>query len=706
MVIQNDRNIGVTRNQANVLTARRSRLIAASLAALALSQSARAGTKTWGTSGNTNTDWVTPTNWGGTAPVSGDDLVFGTNGSGSATLTNTLTYPSFVVNSITFNSTAPAYSMNSSFNPFTLGSSTAGTILTNGSSSTETITIGFLGNATQTVALTSGSITLSGFVSSGSSSGLSLTGGKVLTVGGGTINGTVSTGNTTGQSFTLTGNQIVGAISGGGSSGGGIALVANTLTVGNSNNLASSFAGIISGTGGLIKQGTGTLTLTGANSYTTGGTTVNSGTLDLGGGGSSGAIGSGPLTLGGGTFTYTRTGTNSQSFTSTTLNIGASALGTTVATDSIVLAGITRNLGSTVNLTLPTTGTITTTTTNANVSGGQQTILGGYATVGGNTWAVAGNTGSATAISGLATGSYNAGFAATKDVDAQTGTTTPGAMTINSLRFNTSGSYAVNTTGNLTIATGGILETSAVGNNAVSINNNNLTTGGDLIVIQNNTTGANSSLTIGSVIPDAAVTVSRGATLSNSSNVITGLSSTADFYIGMAVTGTNIPANSVITGIDSSTAIRINNNTGAAAAGSTTLTATGANGLVKSGSGTLILTNANLYTGLTTINAGTLARAAAPAALHQPAPSRSTGPAPSTLAARPRPWLPSRPPTTSTRRPPSPAAGALLPSTGRPPISSSVRGGSSARFRRRSPSICPACPVSSTILRVRVSASV
>lgn len=51
------------------------------------------------------------------------------------------------------------------------------------------------------------------------------------------------------------------------------------LTVGK-NNANTTYSGVMSGAGSLIKVGSGTLTLTGANSYT-GNTTVNAGTLEL-----------------------------------------------------------------------------------------------------------------------------------------------------------------------------------------------------------------------------------------------------------------------------------------------------------------------------------------------------------------------------------------------------------------------------------------
>ena len=80
----------------------------------------------------------------------------------------------------------------------------------------------------------------------------------------------------------------------------------NTLTVGGTNNLPSTFSGSIAdgtgtvGSGGLIKAGTGTLTLaSGSNSGFTGPTTVSAGTLLVDGSMTASAVAVNAGTLGG-----------------------------------------------------------------------------------------------------------------------------------------------------------------------------------------------------------------------------------------------------------------------------------------------------------------------------------------------------------------------------------------------------------------------
>lgn len=52
-------------------------------------------------------------------------------------------------------------------------------------------------------------------------------------------------------------NQTIGSLAGGGTDGGNVTLGSATLTTGG-NNANSVYAGVISGTGGLIKNGTAT----------------------------------------------------------------------------------------------------------------------------------------------------------------------------------------------------------------------------------------------------------------------------------------------------------------------------------------------------------------------------------------------------------------------------------------------------------------
>jgi autotransporter-associated beta strand protein len=104
---------------------------------------------------------------------------------------------------------------------------------------------------------------------------LSITAGNVnvnaATALGTLANVSVSSGATLG----LGANQTLGGLSGTGS----VTLGSNTLTIGNaSNNLSTTFGGNITGTGNLVKAGTGTLTLSSNNSFT-GTTNITAGTL-------------------------------------------------------------------------------------------------------------------------------------------------------------------------------------------------------------------------------------------------------------------------------------------------------------------------------------------------------------------------------------------------------------------------------------------
>ncbi len=151
-------------------------------------------------------------------------------------------------------------------------------------------------------------------------------------------NSAVTIANTAGAVLDLNdNNNSIGSLTGGGATGGNITLGSAKLTVGGNNTSPSAYAGVISGTGSLSKTGSGTLILSGINTFS-GGTTVDNGTLTLSNGGAAGAI-RGTLTVNSGA-TVTTTAGDALGYN----------VGTKVNTLNIIGGTLTHNSAS--NLTL------------------------------------------------------------------------------------------------------------------------------------------------------------------------------------------------------------------------------------------------------------------------------------------------------------------------------------------------------------------
>ena len=314
----------------------------------------------------------------------------------------------------------------------------------------------------------------------------------------------------------ISGSSVIGSLSGtggriGGDNGTAI-LIVNQST-------STAFAGQIGADNaiGLTKTGTGTLSLTGSNVYTLA-TTVNQGVLKLdfsaAGAPTTNIINnsgnSSALSLGGGTLSLTgkASTTDSQRFNGTSISGGGSAIvlnaNATANPLSLSLGAITRTagVGGTVDFTLPTgtqssTNGITTTNTN-NANG---TLLD--FTVGGTDWAAVsgGNIVSYTSNGGTyVTAGTNAAAYANANVDVTSSVSPGGAITPNTLRFNTAVPTTLGMLAGTTdvVSSGGVLVTSNVGSNNTMIAGGTLegSSGSSLDIMQN----SGGTMTIGSVI--------------------------------------------------------------------------------------------------------------------------------------------------------------------------------------------------------------
>lgn len=411
----------------------------------------------------------------------------------------------------------------------------------------------------------------------------------------------------------------------------------NTLTLSGANTFTGS-----------LRAYAGGLVLSGSNAYT-GNTEVSGGSLSLNFGATTATniVNSGSTLVmggvrGGGTLTVTGRNLanviNSQTFDGLTLDNGASSLaivnGIASGKTLVSLGAITRNAGSSVNFSQPTVNTAIGAengfaTTTANDAGG---ILGGWATVGAANWA----TNNGTNIVAYTAYTDDA-WAAGNNTNVTTSGTITDDSTTHSLRFNAAAANTLTLGGINTITSGGILVTSTVGNNLTTITGGTLrgSSGGDLVIHQHNSTNA---LTIASAIADntvaTALTKSGGGVL----NLTGTLSYTGGTYVNAGTL--NLLAGStdqlVTTGAITVSGGTLNFGTGTnqttsgavVLAGGTisggTLTKSGTNydvrngtistrlagsaGIDKTTGGTLTLSNtsANTFTGTTTITEGSV----------------------------------------------------------------------------------------------------
>ncbi|HEY4166696.1 MAG TPA: autotransporter domain-containing protein [Reyranella sp.] len=250
---------------------------------------ARAQDATWLAAPGSN-NFNTGANWsGGTTPTG--IASFGASTTTSLAFSDLVT----ILNGLVFNAGAPAYTLTTT-GIQGIGLNTSGIV--NNSANVVTLNLGganglvvgsggLLGNVNVNVTGAGASFQISG---SGSLGGGTITTSNLTqlqiggTITGGTAQLVIGSGSRLDISPLATTGIAIGSIEGGGS----ISLGSKQLTLGG-NDLSTTVSGVISdggiirGTGGsLVKTGLGTLTLTGANTYT-GATTVAAGRLAVNG---------------------------------------------------------------------------------------------------------------------------------------------------------------------------------------------------------------------------------------------------------------------------------------------------------------------------------------------------------------------------------------------------------------------------------------
>ena len=382
--------------------------------------------------------------------------------------------------------------------------------------------------------------------------------GTLALAGGSALADTDAVNIVAGATLSLNATEAIGSLAGAGS----VSLGISTLKIGG-DNTNSGYGGIISGTGGLVKTGTGMLTLGGANTYT-GATAINAGRLTLAGG----------LALADTDAVSVAAGATLVLGTSETIGSLAGAGAVQLLSDSVLTAGDTANttFSGVISATSGNGGLVKTGSGTLTLSG--TNIYTGGTIVNAGTLALAGGS----ALADMANLQVNAGATlqlnASETIGALAGA---GNVALGAYTLTTGGNDNSSGYGGIISGTGGLVKT---GTGTMTLGGANTYTGATTI------SGGKLLFTGGSALADTgAVTVAMGATLQlDASETIGSLAGAGSVSLG---------ANTLTTGGDNT---------------STTLSGviSGTGGLTKTGTGTLTITGTDTYTGATTVSAGKL----------------------------------------------------------------------------------------------------
>jgi len=413
--------------------------------------------------------------------------------------------------------------------------------------------------------------------------------------------------------------------------GGPITLSGTTPAITTAPSVTATIGSIIAGSAGLSKLGTGTLILSGANSFT-GGVTITAGTLQSGNGGSGGSLGTGAI-IDNGALIYNQTaiaigGGISGTGTVSGTTAGALTIGQSIALTNNNFAFTSAGAGTLAtgaNLAIGTgTGSINSSSTaGAGFIFGGTSSLSGNISISGTSSAGGGNrgleisgsnlttSGSVNLLGSVSGAGYGSGVLAATTLHATSGTTTLTSRQTTASSGKASFIFFVSG-GTMTLSadpTAAIVMTGAgtAASNMIFwdfVNNSIVAANGNVSFASGVTSSTNTfwtGATTFNVGASSSLTLDAGAAGMTNPLKIGSMGANSTVTIAASGTGTMSGAHTISLSTDS----LIYNISGAG-----TLTqsgiVSGAGSLTKSGSGVLTLNAVDTYTGSTIVSGGTL----------------------------------------------------------------------------------------------------